>query len=176
VPTKSLLVIGSALVALAGCGSSGSSSTSSSASTTRAPAASSTSTSAASAPAPASAGAAPALAADPSGMLKFDKTTLSAKAGKATISFTNSSPTPHNLTIQSSSGAVVGATPTFAGATKMLAATLKPGTYTFFCSVPGHRQAGMQGTLTVSSGGSSASTPAPSSSTTSSKASGGNGY
>ena len=44
---------------------------------------------------------------------------------------------------------MVGATPTFQGATKTLSVKLKPGTYTFYCSVPGHRQGGMQGTLTV---------------------------
>ena len=44
----------------------------------------------------------------------------------------------------------IGATPTFSGGKKTLVVKLKPGTYTFFCSVPGHRQAGMQGTLTVS--------------------------
>jgi uncharacterized cupredoxin-like copper-binding protein len=43
----------------------------------------------------------------------------------------------------------VGATPTFRGASNTLSLNLKPGTYTFFCSVPGHRQAGMQGTLVV---------------------------
>jgi uncharacterized cupredoxin-like copper-binding protein len=56
----------------------------------------------------------------------------------------------HNLTIQQgTSGAVIGATPTFQGGTKTLKVQLKPGTYTFFCSVPGHRDGGMQGTLTV---------------------------
>jgi uncharacterized cupredoxin-like copper-binding protein len=44
---------------------------------------------------------------------------------------------------------VVGATPTFMGGTKTLKLTLKAGTYTYYCSVPGHRAAGMQGTLTV---------------------------
>ena len=47
-------------------------------------------------------------------------------------------------------GTVVGATPTFTGGSKSLTLTLKPGTYTFYCSVPGHRQAGMEGTLKVS--------------------------
>jgi plastocyanin len=83
--------------------------------------------------------------------LKFTKSSLSAKAGKVSITFTNASPVPHNLTIQQgTSGPTVGATPTFQGGGKTVTATLKPGTYTFFCSVPGHRAAGMQGTLTVS--------------------------
>jgi uncharacterized cupredoxin-like copper-binding protein len=56
----------------------------------------------------------------------------------------------HNVTVESSSGTIVGKTPTFAGGSKTLTlSSLKPGTYKFFCSVPGHRQAGMEGTLTV---------------------------
>jgi uncharacterized cupredoxin-like copper-binding protein len=45
---------------------------------------------------------------------------------------------------------VLGATPTFMGGSKTLTLKLKPGKYTFYCSVPGHRQAGMEGTLNVS--------------------------
>jgi plastocyanin len=82
--------------------------------------------------------------------LKFTKSTLTAKAGTVTISFTNSSPLAHNLTVQQgTNGPVLGATPTFMGGTKTLKLTLKAGTYTYYCSVPGHRAAGMQGTLTV---------------------------
>ncbi len=66
------------------------------------------------------------------------------------IAFTNQAPLPHNFTISGPNGTVVGATPTFQGGTKTLSVALKPGTYTYFCTVPGHRQAGMQGTLTVS--------------------------
>jgi uncharacterized cupredoxin-like copper-binding protein len=43
----------------------------------------------------------------------------------------------------------VGTTPTFQGGSKTLSLNLKPGTYKFYCSVPGHRMAGMEGTLTV---------------------------
>lgn len=90
------------------------------------------------------------VASDPGGQLKFTKSSLRAKPGKATIQFTNKAPLAHNVTIQQgASGPIVGATPTFMGGTKTLTVNLKPGTYTFFCSVPGHRQAGMQGTLTV---------------------------
>jgi plastocyanin len=58
-------------------------------------------------------------------------------------------PLAHNMTVASFSNAVVGATPTFQGGSKILTLNLKPGTYKFYCSVPGHRMAGMEGTLTV---------------------------
>jgi plastocyanin len=80
----------------------------------------------------------------------FSAMSLKAKAGTVTIHFTNNAPEGHNFTLQSASGKVVAATPTFKGGTKTLTASLKPGTYTYLCSVPGHRQGGMQGTLTVS--------------------------
>ncbi|MBV9048227.1 MAG: cupredoxin domain-containing protein [Solirubrobacterales bacterium] len=135
---------------LAACGSSSSSS-----STASSASSSATSTSSASsAPAPAATGAksgALTIAANPSGQLKYTKSTLSAKAGKVTISFTNSSPVAHNLTIQQgTNGKILGATPTFQGGSKTVTVNLKPGMYTFFCSVPGHRMAGMHGVLTVS--------------------------
>lgn len=127
---------------LAACGGSSSSST----------------TSSAAAPAPTSSSASGGSggsstisdSADPSGQLKFTKSDLTAKAGKATVDFTNASSLPHNMTIEDSSGKQVGATPTFSGGSKSFTVDLKPGKYTFFCSVPGHREAGMQGTLTVS--------------------------
>jgi uncharacterized cupredoxin-like copper-binding protein len=90
-----------------------------------------------------------ALAADPGGLLKYDTTSLHAKAGAVTITMTNMSPVEHNVTV-ASGVTVLGATPTFSGGSKALTLSLKPGTYKFFCSVPGHRQAGMEGTLTVS--------------------------
>lgn len=86
--------------------------------------------------------------ADPEGRLKFTTKDLSAKAGTVTVSFANASPLPHNLTIAQGT-TVLGATPTFQGATKTLTLKLAPGTYVFYCSVPGHRQAGMEGKLTV---------------------------
>jgi len=89
------------------------------------------------------------LAANPAGQLAFDTKQLSAKAGKVTIDFSNSSPIEHDVAIAQGS-AIAGQTPVFSGGSKTLTVTLKPGTYTFFCTVPGHRQAGMEGTLTVS--------------------------
>jgi plastocyanin len=74
---------------------------------------------------------------------------LYARAGTVTITFTNTSPLEHNVTIAEGTK-VLGATPTFVGGSKTLTLTLKAGKYTFYCSVPGHRQAGMEGTLNVS--------------------------
>ena len=145
-----LVAIALALGISACGGSSGGSSKSSSSAAASTPASSSTATSSAAASSPGSASGALSIAADPSGALKFTKSTLTAKAGTVTISFTNSSPLAHNLTVQQgTNGPVLGATPTFMGGTKTLKLTLKAGTYTYYCSVPGHRAAGMQGTLTV---------------------------
>jgi uncharacterized cupredoxin-like copper-binding protein len=107
--------------------------------------------SAKSAPPIASGGATTALklAANPTGLLKYDTSSLSAKAGTVSITMTNMSPLEHNVTVAQGT-TVLGATPTFIGGSKTLTLSLKPGKYTFFCSVPGHRQAGMEGTLTVS--------------------------
>jgi plastocyanin len=146
----SMAALAAALLALAGCGSSSSSSSSSSASTpAEAPTTSSASTST---PAPASESGGSekvSLEANSEGQLEYNTKSLSAKAGKVSVDFTNSSSLAHNVTIESSGGEQVGATPTFAGGSKTLSVSLKPGTYKFFCSVPGHRQAGMEGTLTV---------------------------
>jgi plastocyanin len=100
-------------------------------------------------PATAGAGTPLKLAANPTGLLSFDSRQLSAKAGAVTITFANGSPIEHNLTV-SQGATVLAATPTFTGASKTLTLNLKPGTYTFYCSVPGHRQAGMEGTLKIS--------------------------
>ena len=89
------------------------------------------------------------LAANPTGELRYNTKTLSAKAGTVTIVMTNMAPIEHNVTIAQGSK-VLGATPTFTGGSRTLSLKLKPGKYTFYCSVPGHRQAGMEGTLNVS--------------------------
>ncbi len=137
------------MLALAGCG--GSSSTSSSASTpATTPATTQTATTSSSTTAaPSTASGALSLAANPEGQLKYSTSSLTAKAGKVSIDFTNMSPLEHNVTVESASHSVVGATPTFKGESKTLTITLKPGTYKFYCSVPGHRMAGMEGTLVV---------------------------
>jgi plastocyanin len=149
------------LLVLSGCGSSSSSSNSTPASTpstgattsaaTGASGATSTSTTPA-APTGASSGAGGEtvkLAANTEGQLEYTTKSLSAKAGSVTIAFTNTAPISHNVNVESASGEQLGATESFSGGTKNLTLNLKPGTYKFFCSVPGHRQAGMEGTLTV---------------------------
>jgi plastocyanin len=89
-----------------------------------------------------------ALAADPGGALRFDKTRASVLAGHVTVKLTNESAVAHNLTIAQGSK-TLGATKTITKATDAVTLDLTPGDYVFFCSVPGHRQSGMQGTLTV---------------------------
>ncbi|HWB55808.1 MAG TPA: plastocyanin/azurin family copper-binding protein [Gaiellaceae bacterium] len=88
-----------------------------------------------------------ALAADPDGALAFDKTSLEASSGEVTIDLTNDSSTPHNVEVEGMG--VEEVSDTITGSTTSLTVTLEPGTYEFYCAVPGHREAGMEGTLTV---------------------------
>jgi plastocyanin len=87
--------------------------------------------------------------ADPSGQLAFTSDSASAKAGEVTVNFTNTSPVPHDVRIESSGGEELGGTEVLSEGNESAEVDLKPGEYTYFCSVPGHRQAGMEGTLTV---------------------------
>jgi plastocyanin len=153
-PLAVLMSAGALALTVAGCGSSSSppassSASSSSAATTTAAA----TTSAASGGGSATAGATTKLSLGVMGQnLMYNTKTLSAKPGTVEIVFTNNSGIPHNVTVQKGTdGTVLGATPTFSGGSHTLTLHLAAGTYTFYCSVPGHRQAGMFGTLTVSS-------------------------
>jgi len=87
------------------------------------------------------------LAADKSA-LKFDKSSLTAKAGKVTLEMENPSEIPHAVAIKGNGVDVDGKT-VGNGETSTASTDLKAGTYTFYCPVPGHEAAGMKGTLTV---------------------------
>jgi plastocyanin len=89
------------------------------------------------------------IEANSEGNLAFEEESATAKAGNVTINFTNSSPVPHDVRIESENGEELGGTEILSEGNESAKVNLKPGTYTFFCSVPGHRQAGMEGTLTV---------------------------
>lgn len=88
------------------------------------------------------------LSADPGGALKFDKSSLSAKAGKVTVVMDNPSDLPHAVEVEGNGFEKSGETVTKGGVSKV-SANLKPGTYEYYCPVGNHKAAGMEGTLTV---------------------------
>jgi uncharacterized cupredoxin-like copper-binding protein len=87
--------------------------------------------------------------ADPEGSLAYTTTEATAKAGKVEIVLENPQGLTHDVAIEDASGEVVGQTELIDSGSDSTVVDLKPGAYTFFCSVPGHREAGMEGTLTV---------------------------
>jgi plastocyanin len=89
------------------------------------------------------------IPADPNGQLLYTFKNAQAKAGSVTLSSPNKSSVQHDISIQGGGlnqhGPIVSN-----GGTSTLKVTLKPGTtYTFYCSVDAHRQAGMVGKITV---------------------------
>jgi plastocyanin len=93
-------------------------------------------------------GGALTLAADPGGDLSFDKQSLEAPAGAVTIRMENPSSVPHNVSIEGNGVDEEGET-VEQGGTSEVSAQLRAGEYTFYCSVSGHQEGGMEGTLTV---------------------------
>jgi plastocyanin len=87
------------------------------------------------------------LTADPGGALKFDKTELTAKPGKVTITMDNPSDVPHAVEVEGNG--VEEETKTLTSGTADVTVDLKAGKYEFYCPVDGHKEAGMEGTLTV---------------------------
>jgi plastocyanin len=87
------------------------------------------------------------LAADPT-QIAYDKKQLASKPGKVTIDFDNPSAIAHNVAIDQE-GKEIAVSPLIAEGKATVSADLAPGTYTFLCTVPGHAEAGMEGTLVV---------------------------
>ena len=89
------------------------------------------------------------VTADPGGALAYEQKSLRTNAGQVTIEFDNPSSTDHDVTIEDDGGTEVAATDIIADDTATASADLESGSYTFFCSVDGHREAGMEGPLNV---------------------------
>jgi plastocyanin len=81
--------------------------------------------------------------------LAYEQKSVSAKAGSVTINFDNKEALQHDVAVADSSGKVLGQTDLVSSSTANATVDLQPGTYTFYCTVPGHKEAGMEGTLTV---------------------------
>lgn len=83
--------------------------------------------------------------------LAYTEDLITAKAGKnVALQFSNPQPIAHDADIEDASGKVIADTEVITeGDDSATIADLKPGKYVFFCSVPGHREGGMEGTLTV---------------------------
>lgn len=138
-----MVVAALAVVGLAACGSSSNDNSTTAAST---PA----STTPAAGGGGAGGGASTVDISTPSGSdLAFDQKDASAKSGSVTINFDNKQPLQHDVAVADSSGKVLGQTDLVSQGTSTATVDLQPGTYTFYCTVPGHRDAGMEGTLTV---------------------------
>ncbi len=135
-----VIALAAASIALVACGSSDSGSTDTSAS----------GGSGAGTTVTTSKGSVVKLTANADNQLSFDQKTLTAKAGTVSIDFDNPASIQHDVAVEDSAGKVLGTSDLVSqGKVDLTIADMKAGEYTFFCTVPGHRDAGMEGTLTV---------------------------
>jgi plastocyanin len=81
--------------------------------------------------------------------ISYDQSSLATKPGAVTIEFTNDAGIDHDVVIEDAQGNEVARTDVISSGTTSTEADLDPGEYTFFCSVDGHREAGMEGPLTA---------------------------
>jgi plastocyanin len=89
------------------------------------------------------------LEADPDGALAYVQDSLSAPAGAVTIEFDNPSATGHDVVVEDADGQEITATEVISEDSATAVGEFEAGDYAYFCSVSGHREAGMEGTLTV---------------------------
>lgn len=82
------------------------------------------------------------------GSFSYDVESLEAEAGTIEIDFDNPSSTPHDVQVEGPDGNA-GGTSIVTGDSTSATVDLEPGEYTFYCSVPGHRESGMEGSLKV---------------------------
>jgi mono/diheme cytochrome c family protein len=89
--------------------------------------------------------------ANPDGQLAYEVSSATATAGELEIDSRNASGTPHDIALQEgTSGRLLGDGAIVSnGGISRVSVSLRPGRYTFYCTVPGHREGGMHGTLTV---------------------------
>ncbi len=87
--------------------------------------------------------------ADPDGGLAYTSDTATAKAGEVTVEFENPQALQHDVAIEDANAEELGKTDLVSEGSASTTIKLKPGEYTFYCTVSGHRESGMEGTLTV---------------------------
>ena len=89
------------------------------------------------------------LEVDPDGDTAYTADAAVASAGNVAFVLENPQSDRHDVVIENAKGGTLGRTEVIGSGTSSVTITMEPGSYTFFCSVPGHREEGMEGTLTV---------------------------
>lgn len=89
------------------------------------------------------------VSADPDGDLAYQQDSLEASAGEVTFELDNPAAIPHDFVIEDANENEIARTDVISDDSDSVTVDLQAGEYTFFCSVPGHREAGMEGPLTV---------------------------